>query len=155
DEAGSNPTTPTIMNNPVVVSGVNTCINGTVPTTTVQDSDAVKSSTCITALRPAPSPTPSPTPDLIVAIGCNPFDRQNCLNMETWRWNEESCECYCDDGFGCFTPIVIDVAGNGFALTASEAGVWFDLSNDGVKEHLAWTAANSDDAWLAMDRNDN
>ena len=155
DEAGSNPNTPTIMNNPVVVPGVNTCINGTVPTTTVQDSDAVKSSTCLTAVRPVPSPTPSPTPELIVAVGCNPFDRQDCLNMETWRWNEESCECYCDDGFGCFTPIVIDVAGNGFALTASETGVWFDLTNDGVKEHLAWTAANSDDAWLAMDRSGN
>jgi hypothetical protein len=50
------------------------------------------------------------------------------------------------------SPIIVDVTGDGFSLTDAAHGVAFDIANDGVPIHMAWTA-NSNNAFLALDRN--
>jgi hypothetical protein len=55
----------------------------------------------------------------------------------------------------CSTPIVIDVDGDGYALTSAHDGVSFDLDSNAVPEQLSWTSAADDDAFLALDRDGN
>jgi hypothetical protein len=65
-----------------------------------------------------------------------------------------TCSCLgCDTCGG--SPIVIDVNGDGIAITGPSDGVDFDLNGNGTRDRLGWTTANSDDAWLALDRNTN
>ena len=73
------------------------------------------------------------------------INQRNCFQDEY-----PSCICICNG-----SPIVIDVLGNGFDLTDGAAGVDFDLDSDGSSNRWAWTEMGSDDAWLALDHNNN
>lgn len=104
---------------------------------------------------------------------CNEY-QQNCAQNCVPYYPLESGGCaepvdYCGFQWGCYfgftdggqgcccgaTPLVIDVLGNGFSLTDAYDGVHFDMGGDGHAEPIAWTTANSDDAWLALDRDGN
>lgn len=74
--------------------------------------------------------------------------RHSCPSDE-W-FNLEMCECQTR-----YSPIVIDILGDGFDLTDASRGVAFDLDGDAAVEQVAWTRIGSDDAWLVLDRDAN
>jgi hypothetical protein len=78
---------------------------------------------------------------------CDP-NGQGWCDAHEGDWIESTCTCH-------YSPVIVDVAGNGFNLTDNAHGVSFDLDRDGTREQLSWTAAGSDDAFLALDRNGN
>lgn len=79
-------------------------------------------------------------------MNCSP---QDCsLGHFAGHWDPETCECD-------YSPIGVDVSGNGFDLTSAENGVRFDLNNDGNREQISWTSSGTDNAWLVLDRNGN
>jgi len=58
-------------------------------------------------------------------------------------------------GWQCSSPVIIDVTGDGFALTDANRGVNFDFDGSGIAKRMSWTTSTSDDAWLVLDRNGN
>jgi len=90
-----------------------------------------------------PTPTPTPTPEY-----CACEDMVGCLECG----GRDGCQC---TAFNDHSPIVVDINGNGFALTDLANGVRFDLDLKGRAGRTAWIAANADDAFLVLDCNDN
>ena len=62
---------------------------------------------------------------------------------------------YCSQLGYCWTPVLIDINGDGFEMTNARNGVVFSPDTSSRKIHTAWTKADSDDAWLVLDRNGN
>ncbi|HEX2254168.1 MAG TPA: hypothetical protein VHQ65_12935 [Thermoanaerobaculia bacterium] len=60
-----------------------------------------------------------------------------------------------DDGNPDGTPIVIDLDGRGFHFTSVDEGVRFDIDVDRKVEQVAWTEPGGNDAFLAIDLNQN
>jgi hypothetical protein len=85
-----------------------------------------------------PPPAPPPSGCQITPADCD----------EGTQW-VPPCTCK------LYSPILVDTAGDGYELTDSESGVAFDLNANDVPEYIAWTKADSDDAWLVLDRNGN
>jgi hypothetical protein len=92
--------------------------------------------------------TPGPG-DEPPGYSCDPPDPYPC-NPGVSHWSTLWCQCICSN-----SPIIIDISGNGFNLTGIAGGVYFDLDTDGTPQHMGWTAAGSDEAFLVLDRNGN
>jgi matrixin len=162
---------PTIMNQPPAGTG---CTDGVTSTKFVFQSDASQAANCIATVNPVPTPTPTPTPTPAPQCwdddGDGYGEGSDCLDVDCddsnpdiypgaprigGNWDDYDCN-EVDDGMDRIgSPILIDVLGNGFNLTALDDGVAFNLDSVGKAERLSWTLPGSDDAWLALDRNGN
>ena len=116
------------------------------------DTEAIRRVYCPT---PTPTPTPEPTPPPEACdFPCVPDGEISCSPVMGCPWGMEMRGEMC---CRVNSPILLDVAGDGFALTNAANGVSFDIDGSPLDtlERIAWTVANTDDAWLALDRNGN
>jgi len=75
------------------------------------------------------------------------------LNLTVWhgrhltrKSNPESCEIQ-------RSPLLLDLAGDGFKLVGHEHGVRFDINNEGFAPLTGWVKAGGNDAFLVRDLN--
>ncbi|HEX8458721.1 MAG TPA: hypothetical protein VF656_15610 [Pyrinomonadaceae bacterium] len=103
---------------------------------------------------PSPTPTPFEQYCFLTDSDCYEQGFHQGLDRMTCKCVGEPADCG-GGSYGHCSPVIVDTDGDGFDLTDAAGGVRFDLDADGGRERLSWTAANSDDAWLALDRNGN
>lgn len=109
---------------------------------------------------PTPPPLPTPTPGDSACEQTNGpgwfvgLDGRTCVPPECMNCYQQG-GTYCDPQGYCWTPIIIDLSGNGFDLTNGSNGVYFRPNNGDMPIRTAWTSAGSDDAFLVLDRNGN
>ena len=98
------------------------------------------------------------TPQGNCESGCDDLCCYNeCQTACSWG---SGCGNYnwCDECSCCsymYEAILIDVTGDGYALTSPTTGVAFDMAGGGTTTQVAWTSASSNVAFLALDRNGN
>ena len=139
---------------------------------TTADMLAFQTPTCITARSTSAGQDGSPetmdctncSPPLQVTVcsgigtGCQYFGDKPCPGCPgaptDCPCGVDFTTCACKDPCG-ISPILIDVAGDGFRLTDAAQGVNFNLDLDSDTDRIGWTAPGSDDAFLCLDRNGN
>ncbi len=111
---------------------------------------------------PVPNPTCDPIDDYVEStiLECPPSSSacSTALISRCFTFGGDfdffTCTCIgCDTCGG--SPILLDINGDGFAMTDASQGVDFDLNGNGTRDRISWTAAGSDDAWLCLDRDSN
>jgi hypothetical protein len=80
--------------------------------------------------------------------GANCFFSSNGVSCPSNTIPYPPCCCF-------YSPIIVDINGDGFHFTDAASGVRFDPAGTGTLFQASWTVAGSDDAWLALDRNGN
>ncbi len=111
-----------------------------------------------------PGGTSCPTNSVVTVAATNPYCEQTytdcgcigegCVGSGGGGGTCGDAICY----FRCAcgpSPIIVDTTGRGFQLTSASDGVAFDIRGDGHPVKMAWTAANSGNAFLALERNHN
>lgn len=157
--------------NATIMKQVADCLDPSVmPFATLSDAQTAGQCMQVGATCPTPTPTPTPTPapgycngpvdyPTFPTTGCFGGFVNNSGTCGRPQWFINKCytngEGYDPCACAAESPILIDTSGDGFDLTNRAGGINFDVNSDGQTEKISWTAANTDDAWLALDRNGN
>ena len=89
-----------------------------------------------------------------VGDACDPMPDGECTCPCGAECLEGSNECG-PESVEC-SPVLIAVGKTvAYPLTAAQNGVWFDLDRDSIPDLLGWTSAETEVAFLALDRNEN
>jgi len=91
--------------------------------------------------------------DLVQGTICNSTsDDQGCPQQSP---PPQQTAASCDGGTCYGSPIIIDIGDRAYQLTSAADGVLFDLQTEGTRRQMAWTRLGAENAFLALDRNQN